>query len=393
MKSLQQHVVRSLLTVLVLLAGNFSSKCQEDSCGLQFSLLTCTPGEELYSSFGHSAIRFINHQNGSDIVFNYGTFDFDDPDFYSKFIRGKLLYFVSMESFQDFMLEYQYFHRGVTEQVLNLSCAEKDQLLYALYDNAREENKYYKYDFNYDNCTTRLRDIVQQVCQDSFKTKNILPEKNISFRNLIHEYLDKGGQSWSKLGIDILLGAPLDKHVTNQEAMFLPDYLMKAFDSTNIGNKALVSKKQVLLPYTPSPTHTPLLSPGIIFGILFVLIAFLSSKGFKKYAGVLRVFDALFFFICGGIGLLLVFMWTDTDHAMCKNNMNLIWAIPSHSIMAFFVSGRRQWVRFYFRIIAIISLLLILSWFFLPQAINTALLPIAGIALIRSFLISKTKEK
>ena len=123
------------------------SKAQADSCNLRISLLTCTPGEELYSSFGHSALRVVDRANNFDIVFNYGTFDFDDPDFYTKFVRGKLLYFVSVTTFSDFMSQYEYEGRGVTEQILNLSCDEKQNLLAALNENAKEENKYYKYDF------------------------------------------------------------------------------------------------------------------------------------------------------------------------------------------------------------------------------------------------------
>ncbi len=136
----------------------YISPAQTDSCGIRISLLTCTPGDELYSTFGHSAIRVVDSSANTDLVFNYGTFDFYDPDFYEKFIKGKLLYFVSVDSLPAFLWEYQYYKRGVTEQVINLGCDEKTKFVSALFENSKEENKYYRYDFNYDNCTTRLRD-------------------------------------------------------------------------------------------------------------------------------------------------------------------------------------------------------------------------------------------
>ena len=149
----------SLWFIAILFHFNLTA---QDSSHIRISLLTCTPGDELYSTFGHSALRLIDSSSVQDIVFNYGTFSFDDPDFYSKFIRGKLMYFVSTSYFNDFKIDYQSTNRGITEQVLNLSAEEKIAMQQFLYNNAREENKYYKYDFLFDNCTTRLRDIIVQ---------------------------------------------------------------------------------------------------------------------------------------------------------------------------------------------------------------------------------------
>ncbi|HET9431438.1 MAG TPA: DUF4105 domain-containing protein, partial [Chitinophagaceae bacterium] len=212
-----------------------------DSCTLQVSLLTCTPGQELYSTFGHSAIRVKDSATSTDIIFNYGTFDFNDPDFYKKFVQGKLLYFVSVDSLHNFLWEYEYFQRGVTEQVLNLDCITRKELVAALFENAREENKYYLYDFTHDNCTTRLRDMIEKSSGKILKSKNILPGAGATFRNLIHEYLNRGGQYWSKLGIDLLLGSHLDRAMTNREGMFLPDYLMKGLDSSTLDGVQIVN--------------------------------------------------------------------------------------------------------------------------------------------------------
>ncbi len=379
-------IVKKWLFLLLALLPFFSN-AQDDSCVVRISLLTCTPGEELYSTFGHSAIRVADARNNTDIIFNYGTFDFNDPNFYEKFVQGKLLYFVSIDSLHNFLWEYEYFKRGVTEQVLNLSCPEKQKMINALYENAREENKYYRYDFNYDNCTTRLRDILEKATGKPLQTKNILPAAHTTFRDLIHVYLNNGHQYWSKLGIDILLGSPLDKEVTNREAMFLPDYLMMAFDSAKINNKPLVMEKGLLLPPAVVNGSKPFFTPLLASLLLFVLILTLSIL--RPNGVLLRTFDVFFFLLLGLLGILLLFMWFGTNHAMCRNNFNLLWALPTHAVVAVMLFTKKQWVKLYFRFIFFYSIALLACWFLLPQEMNIALLPLLGVILVRSYYISK----
>ena len=362
---------------------------QQNNCGLRISLLTATPGEELYSTFGHSAIRVTDSMQGTDIIFNYGTFDFDDPDFYSKFVRGKLLYFVSVDDFENFVYQYQYEKRGITEQELNLTCNEKNNLYNALIENSKEENKYYKYDFVYDNCTTRLRDIVEKETNEKLVTKNIRPYEGVSFRNLIHEYLDRGNQYWSKFGIDMVLGTPLDKEITNQEAMFLPDYLLYAFDSTTKNGKPLVQQKKELIPPLIDYGNKPIFTPLVIFTILMLLVLIASFMTNKKIQAILTIFDFIFFLVCGLIGVLILFMWFGTEHQTAKNNFNIWWALPLHAVMAFMVHKRNSLVKKYFTFIFFSILLLLGAWVFLPQQLNIAFLPVVGIILIRSWFISK----
>jgi hypothetical protein len=357
------------------------------NCNIRISLLTCTPGMELYSTFGHSALRVIDSTEGYDIIFNYGTFDFNDPDFYKKFVKGKLLYFLSVDEFTDFMEQYRYEGRGIIEQVLNLTCHEKHELLNALFENAKEENKYYKYDFVYDNCTTRLRDMLENHSEDTLHVKEIRPSQKVTFRHLIHEYLAHGGQYWSKLGIDILLGLPLDKKATNRETQFLPDYLLKAFDSTSLGNRPLVEEKKVILEPQLTFKKNILLSPLVIFSLLFLIIAYLSFTG--KANVFLRWFDFILFFVAGAMGVLLLFMWFGTDHQACRNNFNLFWALPTHFAASFFLFSKKAWVKTYFRFTCWLTFALLLAWFFLPQQMNIALLPVAGMIVVRSFLRSK----
>lgn len=374
-----------------LLFTFYFAPAQQDSCGIRISLLTCTPGQELYSTFGHSAIRVVDNINNTDVVFNYGTFDFYDPEFYKKFIHGKLNYFVSIDELPAFMAEYEYYKRGVSEQVLDLSCDEKQKFVAALKENAKEENKYYKYDFNYDNCTTRLRDMFEKAIGEQLQSKIILPKPGTTFRHLIHSYLDKGGQPWSKLGIDILLGSPLDKKVSNREAMFLPDFMQYAFASATRNGKAVVVENKILLNKYDPPKSKNVFTPFAVFGILFLVITLLSFYKNKITSRILLVFDFLFFISLGLLGFILLYMWFGTDHAMCKNNFNLLWALPLHLPVSFFLFNKKKWVSAYFRIILFFTAALLISWFVLPQQLNLAILPIAGIILIRSYFKSKEK--
>jgi hypothetical protein len=381
-----------LLTIYVTLFAQNIYAQTTDSCQTRISLLTCTPGSELYSIFGHSALRVVDPTNGRDIVFNYGTFDFYDPRFYQKFTSGRLLYFVSIDQLDGFLEEYKYYQRGVTEQVLNLSCDEKSRFIAALFENAKEENKYYRYDFNYDNCTTRLRDMLEKATGKPMQTSNIIPYKEATFRNLIHDYLDKGHLTWSKLGIDILLGSPLDKVVTNREAMFLPDYLMMAFDSTQLSGQKLVAEKREILPWAMTERKRSVFTPFLFFSILLVLVIVLTLTRSNAAIAFFKVFDPLIFLLSGLLGTFLIYMWVGTLHPMARNNYNLLWALPSHLLAAPFLFSKKQWVKRYFYIVAIFYLGLLAAWYFLPQQMNLSILPLVAILLVRAAVISKRSK-
>ena len=354
-------------------------------------MLTCAPGEELYSTFGHTALRVRDEARGTDLVFNYGTFEFA-PDFYMKFIRGKLLYSLAVEDFNEFMYEYRMESRTVQEQVLQLSCEEKQQLFAALQNNAREENRYYKYDFLFDNCTTRAGNIVAANTRAPVVFNNILDGRQPTFRDLLHSYLDAGNEYWSKLGIDILLGAKLDRKVTNREAMFLPDYLLKGFDSASVDGQPLVNPPQTIL-QMPSPlSEKSLFTPGLVFSIFLALVVVLSLLPARWAKVTTSIIDFLLFFTLGLAGLVLLFMWFGTDHKVCANNWNLFWALPTHVVMAFYVHSKRRWVLSYFTIVFWLTVVLAITWFFLPQEMNNALLPIVLLIAWRSWSLSKNKS-
>lgn len=359
---------------------------QSDSCRLQISLLTCGAGEELYSTFGHSAVRIIDSVTGDDIVYNYGTFNFDEPDFYTKFIRGKLLYYLSTEDFLPFIQAYQQDNRTIVEQVLNLTCSEKIKIVQLLQQNLQAENRYYKYDFLFDNCTTRIRDLLEKAADSTVHyTKIVSPQT--TFRDLLYVSLNHYDKQWSKLGIDLLLGAKTDAIMKAREVMFLPDYLMQAFDSATLGNKPVVAVKNNLYSVKNYSASNFLSTPLFFFTLLLLLIVLISFSKNKTAQKILHGFDGFVFFMTGLAGLTFLFMWFATDHQMYSNNYNLVWALPTHAVAAFFINSKKTFIKKYFLLTAIINVLLLILWIFLPQQLNTSLIPFVLLLTFRSAII------
>ena len=359
----------------------------QDSSRIRVSLLTCTPGDELYSIFGHSALRVIDSSSVTDIVYNYGTFNFDDEAFYLKFIQGKLLYSLGTERFDDFKFEYQTSNRGITEQVFNFSAAEKINLQHALFENLKEENRHYKYDFFLDNCTTRLRDLIVKNKHPQPLLPAVMPT-NYRFRQAIHQYLNAGKQFWSKLGIDFLLGAPTDAVMTSNQQQFLPDNLMKALNGSK--NISIVQSSENLYPFQ-NQNNGSWFTPMLFFWSLLAVYILFSLSSNKNLKAILSGMDAALFFITGLLGIILIFMWVATDHSMTKNNYNLLWAIPTHTFMAFFINSKKAFLKKYFLTTAVIQVILLISWYFLPQQMNNALIPFTLLLLYRS--VSAYKKK
>ena len=310
-----------------------------------------------------------------------------------KFIRGKLTFYVSIDNFDNFVAEYQQDNRGLTEQVLNLSCAEKYKMRDLLRENMRPENKFYKYDFTFDNCTTRLRDLVENATDSTVHFGTPVTSR-ASFRDFIYEYLDANDKQWSKLGIDILLGSRMDVAMTPRQEMFLPDYLMKAFDSSSLDGRPLVIEKRNLFKtkYTGDKKNN-LTHPIFLFTCLFVLIAFLSFSKSPFIQGLLISFDGFLYFVIGLLGVLLIFMWLGTNHFMCKDNYNLLWAWPTNVIAAFYVHSKKKVAKIYILAYAIFNLVLLAAWAFLPQHLNPSLIPIILILILRSFISVSRKKK
>lgn len=360
-----------------------------DSCSLRISIITCSPGLELYSIFGHSAIRITDSLAETDIVYNYGTFDVSDPDFYVKFLKGKMNYFLSQQDFRNFAYSYYFDQRGVSEQELNLSCEEKHRFQQFIFHNLEGNNVFYKYDFFYDNCTTRLRDLVEKLTNKSYSNGKIPQASHLSFRSALHYYLDKGNMPWSKLGIDILLGLSSDKEMTTREAMFLPDFLESSIDHASYNKLPLVKEKATILKQMLPNGNSTMQIPIIIFSIFAVFIFIIGLFKNKFFKTLSTVFDYILFFFVGTLGAVLLFMWFGTDHTVMGKNLNLLWAWPLHLPIIFFMRSKSSFIKKYFLVYALLQILILLFWRWLPQTLNPALIPIVLITTWRSWIIYK----
>ena len=365
-----------------------------DSCSMEISLLTCSPGTDLYSIFGHTAIRVRDSIRGMDIVYNYGTFDDSDPLFYVHFTHGIMNYSLSAETMDTFMMEYEFEHREVVAQILQLNCSEKIQLYEALRKNTLDENRIYQYHFHTDNCTTRAGKIIEANTKEPVVYKNILSVPGPSFREMIHEYLDRGHQNWSKFGIDIMLGKNLDIKPTNVEAIhFLPDYLFRGFDSAQKGNKTLVKNKLTLLSFKDQKITEGrffaviqgIIIPMTVFLGIFLVSLFLQVSIAKKAVRNLLIFDIIFFSLLGLLGFVMAYAWLGRVDNVCTDNINILWALPTHLLIVFFLRKNSSWIKYYFLVTAILALVLLLGFPWWPQHLNNAILPLLGIILFRSY--------
>ena len=388
-------ILKAYLIACMMLLAAGSSHAAPDSSRLQVSLITCAPGAELYSVFGHTALRIVDSAVNTDIIYNYGTFNFDDPDFYSKFVRGKLMYFLSQQSFPDFLYEYAYFKRGVTEQVLQLSQTEKKEIQSSLFENVREENRYYKYDFLYDNCATRLRDIIFRTNKDNAFEPTAFAENRATFRDYLHNYLSRAEMQWTTLGIDLLLGIGADKTMTTPESMFLPDYLAQGVSQSVQGPVKLVERDQVHLPNAQElPIKLPFWQTPLFFfsflAFLVILPSFFRSKGMVSFQSIM---DRIIFVLSGLLGLVLLFMWFGTDHQSFANNINLVWAMPINLLVAFSLIRHRKWLKKYLRYYGLLLLLLMIPVLLHPGIINVGLCPLILVLSFRSWMLSKDEKK
>jgi hypothetical protein len=361
------------LLILGLIALSFQSSSQEiqASNNARFSLLSCTSGPDLYSIFGHTAIRYEDTIGGVkvDWVYNYGTFEFA-PDFYVKFARGKLDYRLSKSEFGYFQQEYIITGRGIYEQELQLTPNDKRTLLRLLEDNYKPENRYYRYDFFYDNCATRVRDILVKASSKPVDFTYTYGSQ-YTFRQAIQNYLDN--MPWSDFGIDLALGIPCDRVMEKGQACFLPDSLMNEMNFATYGDGGFVSRSQEMLPKDFEPTANSLITPITVFGLFLVLQLAWGMIRIRKGQSIV-ITDRFLLFLTGLIGLMVFGLWFLTDHTTTKWNMNILWANPLHLYLAF-TGLKKKWMINYMKILTVILVILIVGWFFIPQRLHLATLP------------------
>lgn len=378
-----KHSLFSLLAILFL-PWSLSGQELRLSPQAQFSLLTASPGTELYSVFGHSALRVYDPGNGIDEVYNYGTFDFNTPNFYLKFIRGKLMYQLSVSSLSSFLPEYAHEKRAVYEQILILNHTEKEQIYEFLLVNSLPENRSYLYDFFYDNCSTRIRDIIDnQLDIDWGEDPFTGPPR--SFRDMLQPYV--APLPWAAFGIDLALGLPADRVAAPWHYMFLPDEMFVAVaQARHADGRPLVEGYQLLLADTPAAARQFRLTPVFIMWAIFVIGCLsLFNKRFSM------IFDKVYFTLLGLVGVVVLSLWFFSDHASTNQNMNLLWALPTHLYFIFRVKelpGNRA-VKRYFQITCIISFLLLVLWPLIPQGYNPAFFPLIALVTVKAWWNSR----
>jgi hypothetical protein len=335
-------------------------------------LLTFTPGLELYATFGHTAFRVSDPERNLDLVFNYGTFDFNTPDFYLNFIRGKLDYQLTVATYADYERYEVETGRGIREQVLDLTGPEKQALADALFVNARPENRSYRYDFLFDNCATRPRDLLEKAVGARIPWVTQNPVTNLTFRDRLDPYLAR--MPWTHWGINLVVGVPADRKTTLRESFFLPEVLAAGLAATSLVKVDRVNDAPPAVepPADFVPGPVPVLSALALVGL--GLGAWEFRRGKRT-----RLLDTLLFWGVGIVGLIILFLWLFSDHSSVRPNLNLVWAFPLGLVLSSFWGRTPGWVRWGWLVVAAqaaVGLLLVALGPVAPQRLDPTAVPL-----------------
>lgn len=379
------NLKKKVFGIFLLIFSGLSSLQAQD---YRVSLLTCDPGEELYSAFGHSAIRVMDAETGQDFVFNYGTFNFNTPNFYGKFAAGKLDYMLSVSTYADFIEDYYNQERGVQEQVLNLSTEQAQFLVEYLQVNYSPERRNYRYEFFFNNCATKVRDAMELTLGDNLIWNDQEKEADEkTFRTLIDEYVLR--LPWADLGIDLALGSVIDRDATPREEQFLPDYMEAAFARAEIQGdgptRPFVKESSVILDFPNNQFTMSSINPYWIFWVVAILFTAVTFIGFKKKK-LLIGFDVAFFGLIGMMGIVIFFLWFATEHTATKWNWNLLWAFPGHLVLAVALLSKnlKPWVRQYLLFALIMADAAVVFWILGWESFHPSLIPILLVLILRT---------
>ena len=338
------------LIILFLFASIFSYS-QEITLSeeAEVSILTIGPGANLYDKFGHSAFRVQDKVTNIDIVYNFGVYDFNTPNFYLKFARGKLLYKLDTSPFSPFYNYYVRQNRWIEEQVLNFTHSEKQAMFDFLQNNAKPEHCEYMYDFLFDNCATRIRDVLVKILPYKLEYIDDYIKEEYTFRQLIQKNVD--WNTWGSFGMDVAIGSVVDRKATSWQYQFLPQYV---FEGAALANKTEGNKKDKLIKQTNSlfansevkTKSNFFLSPLFIFGLISFLILFITYKDYKNNRRS-RYMDAIIFFTTGLVGVFLLLLWVATDHSTTANNYDLLWAFPLSLFLTSAIAKKnpKKWIE------------------------------------------------
>lgn len=363
--------MRSFITIILVFVTSFQfAQLSEKS---KFYLLTCDVGDEVWSQFGHSALRVVDPSSGKDITFNWGMFEFGDG-FEYKFAKGSLMYYMDVTSTNEFLGSYAYLKREVRQQELNLTLEQKNRIWTLLAINAQPENIEYKYDFFYNNCATRIRDIFEDALGDDLSWSTH-PEAN---EHTFREMIDVGFQSdlWLDFGIDLVLGYKIDKKVDNMNLMFNPFYMEAIFEASQIktenGTENLSLSNEILVPGIERNAESDEWFTPVVLTVIILAITLLFS--FFQLHTLLKVWASLLFLITGILGILLFFMWFQTDHLATKGNFNLLWANPLWLVMLVLIWVKKWQAKLTstYLYLSLGMLALVLFFLMLPQEFHAA---------------------
>jgi hypothetical protein len=367
---------RFLLSILFLTALLPMWSSPMDS--VRISLLTCAPGSEIYALFGHSAIRYENPEKDQDWVFNYGMFSFKEPNFVMRFVKGETDYQLGVVPFRYFETEYALRGSSVYQQVLNLTDEEKVRLISLLEENYLPSNRVYRYNYFYDNCTTRARDKVEESIQG--KVVYSETEKEVSFRDIIHEFT--AGSEWGEFGIDLCLGSEADEPIDERKQMFAPFYMMEAARGAMIHRADTVvplvlEEFKVVDAVLEDEPAFPLSPMTCAMGLL-VATAFVVGWGIRKGRPCLA-WNVLMFFLQGLGGCIVAFLFFFSLHPTVGSNWLLM---LFHPLALFYlpimiyrgIKGKKD--PYHWLNVALLTSFMILMPF-ISQEFNLTVLPLA----------------
>ncbi len=360
----------------------------------KISLLTVGTGEDLAAKFGHSAIRLQDPTLGIDEVYGYGTYDFEDPNFYLNFTRGKLSYTISRIPFKYFEYSYQQEKRWIREQELDVNLEQRKNIITFLEHNLLPENKKYKYDFLFDNCATRIPMVFEKTLGDTFKFDYNHLEEQLTFRELIRLKLNPN--SWSNFGIDLALGSVIDREASPYEHLFLPIYVYEQMKHTTLDGKPIVKKETVLLDIPEQDDRSPLfLTPLFWLSIVLLLVCYITYTDYKNLRRN-KWLDLGLFTVTGLAGVLILFLWFATDHLATKANFNSLWAFAPNIIIAFIVIKKQipSWMITYIIFLTILLGITCMLWMFKIQVFSILLIIVLlALAIRYVYLIYYFKSK
>ena len=395
MRKIKNYIIVILLTISGLSAVNAQGITLSDSATL--SLITCSPGPQIYALFGHTAIRLVDPARGLDIVFNYGMFNFNKPNFYLKFIQGATDYELGAYETKYFLPEYRERNSSVTEQMLNLTTVEKQQLADALFVNYQPENREYRYNFVYDNCSTRPRDKILSVIKDKVVYDYVSEPQ--TFRNWVGTYT--GENTWAKFGIDMLLGREADELSTRWSSMFLPEVLCREFGAVKIiahdgTTRSLVNAEKIIVPRQDSIVKTNFLQLPITVTLTVLLLGVLLIFYEKRRKKYYKIIDSVLLIVSGLAGVIIFYLMFFSVHPLVHSNFNLLWCNPLNVLVGLFLWNRKlRSVINYFQLANVLLFFGALLVFVLSvQALNVAFIPLIVLLLVRSvnWIMKKSKQ-